>query len=209
MDIINPLINHYLDTLLPHRPKVYQEMEARAARENFPAISPQVGTLLELLARAIGARRIIDLGSGFGYSGLWLARALPPDGQIILTDQNPENRQLAQQYFQRLGLQDKLDFRLGNALEIFRSLFGPFDLVFNDVDKEDYPTIIDLAFDRLRPGGLLITDNTLWSGQVTEANPYEPTQAIQKHNRMLAEHTGFLTVQLSIRDGVSVSWKKG
>lgn len=208
MEIVNSGINQYVDDLLPDRPQVFREMEARAQREGFPIVGPQVGTLLELLARAIGARQVIELGSGFGYSGLWLARGLESGSRIILTDHSEENKRTAERNFAGLGLREMLDFRLGNAVAIFTQEAGPFDLIFNDVDKEEYPAIIDLAYPRLRRGGLLVTDNTLWSGQVVAADPDVTTQRIQEFNRKLAAHQGFLTVQIPIRDGVAVSVKR-
>ena len=207
MEIISPSIENYLAGLIPPRNVVLLDMENRAKREDFPAVGPQVGMLLELLARAIKAERIIELGSGFGYSGLWLAKALPPQGKIILTDENQDNLKSAVKNFERMGLLEKMEYRLGNALEIFAQETGPFDLVFNDVDKEDYPQVIKLAHPRLRKGGLLVTDNTLWSGMVAENEPDETTRFILEHNRILAEHQGFLTVQLPLRDGISVSLK--
>ncbi|HEX7344823.1 MAG TPA: O-methyltransferase [bacterium] len=207
MRITNSTINKYLDELVRPRPEIFLELEARAERENFPAIGPQVGALLELLARAISARRAMDLGSGYGYSGLWLARGMAPDGKIILADSREENKIEAQRNFARMGLAKMLDFRVGDAVEIFTKESGPFDLIFNDVDKEDYPKIMDLAFDRLRTGGLLVTDNTLWDGKVTKRRPDETTKAIIEFNRRLAEHEDFPTVQIPLRDGVAVSVK--
>jgi predicted O-methyltransferase YrrM len=207
MHLVNRVIQRYLETLLPNRPSVIRELEERARRENFPAVGPQEGALLELLARAINARRVIDLGSGYGYSGLWLARGMAPDGKIILTDSREENKIEAQRNFAQAGLERMLDFRVGNALEIFASESGPFDLVFNDVDKEDYPKVINFAYERLRSGGLFITDNTLWDGKVTKRKPDETTRAIIEFNRRLAEYEGFLTVQIPLRDGVAVSVK--
>jgi len=208
MEIIGKRISKYLHSLLPQRPAVFLELEQRATRENFPAIGPQVGALLELLARTINARQVIDLGSGYGYSGLWLARGMAPDGKIILTDNCEENKTEAQRHFTRLGLEKILDFRVGNAVEIFTQEKGPFDLIFNDVDKEDYPKIMELAYERLRSGGLLVTDNTLWDGKVTKRRPDDTTRAIIEFNRRLGEHDGFLTVQIPLRDGVAVSVKK-
>ena len=207
MDITPPEIDLYLQGLLPARHKIFLEMEERALRDDFPAIGPQAGILLELLARSIRAKHIIDLGSGYGYSALWLARALPEDGIVILTEQDEENIKDARRYFEVMGFLSHADFRQGNAVEIFRNESGPFDLVFNDVDKEDYTEVAELAYQRLRHGGLLVTDNTLWYGEVVSSNPDETTRSILDHNRFLAEHTGFLTVQLPVRDGISVSLK--
>ncbi|MBU0517387.1 O-methyltransferase [bacterium] len=207
MLITPPEIEVYLDNLLAKRHPVFLEMEARAAREDFPAIGPQVGSLLELLVRSVGAKQVIDLGSGYGYSALWLAKAVAPQGRVILTEASEVNLCDAKRYFERAGLIASAEFRLGNAVDIFKQETGPFDIIFNDVDKEDYCEVITLAFERLRPGGLLITDNTLWYGEVVKADPDETTEAILRHNRILAEHEGFVTTQLPLRDGVSISLK--
>lgn len=207
MIITSPEIEKYLDSLLQKRHPVFHEMEERAKREDFPAIDAQVGSLLFVLAKAIGAQKVMDLGSGFGYSGLWLASAIAPAGTVILTEALDENICDAKKYFERAGLIENSDFRQGNAVDWLTQESGPFDLIFNDVDKEDYTEVINLAYDRLRVGGLLVTDNTLWYGAVIESNPDETTQAILKHNRTLAYHTGFMTVQIPMRDGVSVSLK--
>lgn len=208
MEIVSPAIEDYLDSLLPPRAAVLREMENRALREDFPAVGPHVGLLLELLARAIGAKLIIDLGSGYGYSGLWLARGLAPGGKIILADYDEENKKAARANFARMGLAKALDFRLGHALDVFKKESGPFDLIFNDVDKEDYPRIIELAYPRLRKGGLLVTDNTLWYGEVVNPDPDQTARNIQEFNRILSTHEGFLTVQLPLRDGIAISLKK-
>jgi predicted O-methyltransferase YrrM len=207
MDVTPPEIESYLDDLLPPRHEVFLEMEERARGDDFPVIGPQMGMLLELLVRCIQAKYVVDLGSGYGYSALWLASALPEDGTVILTEQDEDNIKDARRYFERMGFLARADFRQGNAVEIFRHEPGLFDLIFNDVDKEDYSEIVELAYSRLQPGGLLVTDNTLWYGEVVAPDPDETTRSIQEHNRFLAEHTGFHTVQLPVRDGVSVSLK--
>ncbi len=207
MDIVNPLIDSYLNRLLPERAPVFIEMEKRAHREDFPAVGPQVGVLLELLARAVGAKYILELGSGFGYSGLWLAKALPPDGKIILTDLEEKNRKLAEKNFKRLGMEELLDFRVENAMQVLTEEPGPFDIIYNDVDKEDYVHVLELAHPRLRKGGLFISDNSLWEGKVTEEEPDEVTRHIQEFNRRLAKHQGFLAAQIPLRDGLAVAIK--
>jgi predicted O-methyltransferase YrrM len=205
MYITPPEIEAYLDSLLPERDDVFLEMEERARREDFPAIGPQMGMLLELLARSMRAKYVIDLGSGYGYSALWLAKALPDDGTVVLTEQDEGKLRDARRFFERMGLLSRADFRQGNAVDIFRREIGLYDLVFNDVDKEDYVEVVKLAPHRLRPGGLLVTDNTLWYGEVTLPDPGETASSILEHNRLLMEHPEFFTVQLPVRDGVSVS----
>jgi len=207
IDIIHPAIERYLDELLPDREPWFIDMEKMAEEENFPAVGPQVGMLLEILARSINARRIMELGSGFGYSGLWFARALPSDGYLLLTDFEEKNQRLAEENFKKAGKPGIMEFRVGDALQLLKEEKGPYDIIFNDVDKEFYPQVIEPAYRLLRRGGLFITDNTLWYGRVTQPQPDETTALIQEFNRQLMAHKGFLTTQLPLRDGLSVSIK--
>jgi predicted O-methyltransferase YrrM len=205
IDIIHPAIERYLDELLAEREPWFIKMEKMAEEEDFPAVGPQVGMLLEILARSINARRIMELGSGFGYSGLWFARALPPDGYLLLTDFEEKNQRLAEANFREAGKSGIMEFRVGDALQLLKEEKGPYDIIFNDVDKEFYPQVIEPVYRLLRKGGLFITDNTLWYGRVTQPNPDETTTLIQEFNRHLMGHKGFLTTQLPLRDGISVS----
>lgn len=207
MNIVDPRIQTYMENCLPPRDPIFKDLENKAENDNFPAVGPQVGFLLEIIARSIRARTIMELGSGFGYSGLWFARALQPGGKLILTDFREENQEMAETYFKRAGFQNLMEFRVGHALELLEAEAGPLDIIFNDVDKQDYPRVIPLAHERLRSGGYLITDNTLWYGKVAEPEPDQTTEAILEFNRKLQEHRGFLTVPIPIRDGISLSLK--
>lgn len=207
LNITHPEIEKYLESLLPHREQVFLEMEKYADKEGFPAVGPQVGALLALLVKISGSKKILELGSGFGYSAMWMAKAMPAEGKIILTDESADLMKKATGYFEKSGLTDRIEYILGNSIQVLTELTGPFDLIFNDVDKEDYPAVIDLAYARLRRGGVLITDNTLWYGHVVSAEPDETTNAILKHNHILASHNGFFTTQLPLRDGISISVK--
>jgi caffeoyl-CoA O-methyltransferase len=207
VDIVHPEIEKYLDSLLPAREPWFIEMEKMSEAEDFPAVGPQVGMLLEILARAINAKRIMELGSGFGYSGLWFARALPADGYLLLTDFEEKNQQLAEKYFKTAGKDYMMEFRVGDALELLKGEKGPYDLIFNDIDKEFYPQVIEPVYRLLRKGGLFITDNTLWYGKVTREPPDLTTGFIREFNLRLKSHKGFLTNWLPLRDGLSVSIK--
>lgn len=207
LNIVHPEVEKYLDSILPQRSKILMEMEAKALKEGFPLVGPQVGALLKLLATAIGAKYVFELGSGFGYSGLWIAEGIPAEGRIVLTDSDEKNKAQAEEYFRKAGMSNKMRFHSGSAVELLKSKRGPFDMIFNDVDKEDYPQIIDIAYKRLRPGGILVTDNTLWYGHILENEPDVLSKSIIEHNRILGEHKGFFTVQIPLRDGVSVSLK--
>ncbi len=207
--IINPLIEQYMETLRTVADDNLRAMEQRAVAEDFPIVGPEVGMLLYLLAKIGGARRVSELGSGYGYSAYWFALALPAGGQVIATDLDPNNKQYAEKAFARAGMSDKLRFILGNGLEVIDRLDGPFDIIFNDVDKEDYPVTIDKAAAKLRSGGLFITDNTLWYAKVAEVPPPdETTAAVQRFNRLLAEHPDFEAQILPLRDGLTVAVRK-
>ena len=207
LPIVHEAIEKYLEQVRPASDAVLRDMEALAAENDFPIVGPDVGRLLFALARFGGARRVLELGSGFGYSGYWFAQALPADGEVHCTDTRAENQRRATEYFARAALSEKLHFHLGEALEVARGLDGPFDIIFNDIDKEDYVASIDVASSVLREGGLLITDNALWHGQVAEADPDGATRGVLEFNRRMAAHPEFSTVVLPLRDGVSVAVK--
>jgi predicted O-methyltransferase YrrM len=212
LEVVNPEIEEYLETLLPEREPWFLEMEKIAAEEDFPAVGPQVGLLLEILARSIHAVRVMDLGAGFGYSGLWLARALPADGYLLLSDFDEKKLKLAGKYFKQAGLHKIAEFRAGDALTLLEQEHQPYDLIFNDVDKEFYPQIIEPAYRLLRPGGLFVTDNTLWHGRVARKSQQPDDTAtpfVREFNNRLKMHKGFLTVQVPLRDGISISIKNG
>jgi len=210
IDITGAAVDKYLDSLLPEREPWFLDMEKKAIEEGFPAIGPQVGQLLEVLARAVSAKRIMELGSGFGYSGLWFARALPPDGYILLTDFDPQNKTLAEENFKQAGKSGLMEFRTGDARTLLEEAEGPFDIIFNDIDKEFYPQVIEPVYRLLRPGGLFITDNTLWGGKPA-LERWDPDDAVtpfvKEFNRRLKAHRGFITTQLPLRDGVGVGIK--
>ncbi len=208
-EIVSAAIERYLDALRPTGDPLQAEMEARAAREGFPIVGAQVGALLALLARLIGARRVFELGSGFGYSTLFFARAVGAGGEVVHTDGSAALSADARSYLTRAGVAARVRFAIGSALELFAAEPGPFDLVFCDVDKEEYPRVPELALPRLRPGGLLVFDNALWHGRVTADPPADAaTAAVQALNRQLADHAGFETVILPLRDGVSISRRR-
>ncbi|HOX43168.1 MAG TPA: O-methyltransferase [Myxococcota bacterium] len=207
--IVHPSVEKYLEGIQPARDAVLADMEAEALRRDFPAVGPQVGALLGLLARSAGARRVLELGSGFGYSAVWFARALPDGGEVHLTDSSAELLESARGYLARAGLADRARLHLGEALGVARGLQGPFDLVFNDIDKEHYPEVVAPALRLLRPGGLLVTDNALWHGRVTQpARRDAATRGVRAYNRAVLSHPELSTVILPLRDGVAVSVKR-
>ena len=202
---MNQRIYSYLHQVTPERPPVLREMEAYAAENGFPIVGPLVGRFLYQMAVAIRARKILELGSGYGYSACWFSLATGSRGHITMTDMASGNKRLAFGYFKRAGLQSQFDFRVGNALNVAKRLTGPFDLILNDIDKEDYPKTIPLAARLLRKGGLFITDNLLWSGRVCDRNQGETTKAIVDFTRQLYQDSRFFATVLPIRDGLGVA----
>jgi predicted O-methyltransferase YrrM len=211
IDIVHPGIENYLLHLGERGgdfgDPVLSDMEALARRRDFPAVGPLVGRLLSQLARMIGARRILELGSGFGYSAWWFAQGMEKDGEIFCTDGSSENARQAALFFQRAGLSDRIRFQVGDALDVIGKIPGEFDIIFNDIDKEDYPRAFQAAIPRLRKGGLLICDNVLWFGRVITGATDSATAGVREFNRLTHSTPGIVTSILPIRDGVSVSLK--
>src|SRR6202030_1110120 len=157
--ILNSNVEEYLESLLPKRDAVLTEMERYAKKHDIPIIGPACGRLLYLLAQISGARRIFEMGSAIGYSTIWLARAAGPDAEVYYTDGDAANAKRARGYFQRAGVNERVQVLTGDAIELIDSVPGEFDLIFIDVDKHQYPAALRKALPRLRNEGLLITDN--------------------------------------------------
>jgi predicted O-methyltransferase YrrM len=207
-EITEPAVDQYMLRLLPARDAVLQEMEAQALKRDIPIVGPAVGRVLYQYARLINANKVFELGSAIGYSTLWWARAVGEGGEVFYTDGDPKKADEARGYFQQAGVADRIHVGVGDALEQFAAQTQEFDIIFNDVDKEYYPRVLDLVPSRLRRGGLFITDNALWSGLVTEKNPKEETtRAIQEFNQRLYAMKDFFTTILPLRDGLAVAVK--
>jgi len=207
--IVTEAVEAYLDQMTPARTGVLAEMEAYGRERGFPFIGPHVGRVLRLLAQSVGAKRVFECGSGFGYSAVWFSEAVGADGEVFLTDGDPENMKLARDYLGRAGYAERCRFLVGDAVTHLRATDGPFDIVLVDIDKEGYPGSFEHTVEKLRPGGLLITDNVLWSGRVADEAEHESTtEAIREYNRMLYSHPGLDTVILPLRDGVAVARKR-
>jgi caffeoyl-CoA O-methyltransferase len=202
-------VEDYLYSMLPPRDEVLTEMEAEAAKREIPIVGPAVGRILHQLALMIGAKTVFEMGSAIGYSTIWWARAVGEGGLVIYTDGDPKNAEQARRYFDRAGVAGRIIVKTGDALELLSEQKQQFDVIFNDVDKEDYPRVFRLALPRLRKGGLFVTDNVLWSGRVAQKNPPEAsTKAILEFNRLLYNSPDLFTTILPIRDGVAVAVKK-
>lgn len=206
MDLVDPAIERYLHELANPRDSVLREMEVVAAERGFPIIGPTVGRLLHVLAKATRARRVLELGSGFGYSAYWFARAVGPEGLVVLTEHDEGLCTDAAEFLGRGGLSERTRIETGDALELADRIGGEFDIVFNDIDKADYPRVLDKAASALRPGGLLICDNMLWFGTVLDDQTDDPsTRGVVELTRALHSSEEFETVLLPMRDGVTVS----
>jgi caffeoyl-CoA O-methyltransferase len=207
--IIEKKTEKYLYSLLPRRDAVLREMERYAAKHDVPIVGPACGRMLHQLARMIGGRRVFEMGSAIGYSTLWLARAVGPEGKVFYTDGDPANARRAADYLRRAGVLDRVRILQGDALQSLQSTEGEFDLIFNDVSKTQYPEVFRLAIPRLRSGGLFITDNVLWSGRVAKpaGKRDAETLAIQRFNRLIYRSPELFTTIIPLRDGFAVCLK--
>jgi len=207
--ITAPAVEDYLYSVLPPRDAVLSEMEDQAAKRNIPIVGPAVGRVLYQLAIMINAKNIFELGSAIGYSTIWWARAVADGGRVTYTDGDRKKADEARGYFDRAGVSGKINIKVGDALEFLSEEKTEYDVIFNDIDKEDYPRVIKLALPRLRNGGLFVTDNVLWSGKVAQKELAEAsTKAIVEFNQMLYRSKDLFTTILPIRDGVAVAVKK-
>ncbi len=205
-------VERYLTALaeVEHDDPLLLEMEARAEKEGFPIVGRATGRYLEFAARAAGARRVMELGSGYGYSAYWFARAVGPGGEVVCTDGNPKNAEMAEDYLSRAGLWDRVRYRVGDALTGFAAETGDFDVVYCDVDKDGYPDCWRAGRERIRVGGLYLCDNVIWSGRVArEDERSRSTVAIREHNRMVAEDHRYVGSIVPIRDGVMAALRIG
>jgi predicted O-methyltransferase YrrM len=202
-------VEDYLYSLLPPRDEVLAEMEAAAAKRDIPIVGPAVARVLHQLALILGAKNIFEMGSAIGYSTIWWARAVGETGRVIYTDGSRKNANEARGYFERGGVAGRINIKVGDALELLSEQKQEFDIIFCDVDKEDYPRAFRVALPRVRKGGLFIADNALWSGKVTQKIPSEAsTKGIIEFNHLIYSSPEFFTTILPIRDGLAVAVKR-
>jgi predicted O-methyltransferase YrrM len=206
MDIVNPQVEDYMRSRLGRYDEpVLLEMEAEGRERGFPIIGRLCGVALELHARSIGAHRVFELGSGFGYSAYWFCRAVGPDGQVHGTDGDPANEATALDFLTRAGFGDRVRWHVGDALASFAGVDGDFDVVFCDIDKPGYPDAWRAARERIRVGGLYLCDNTLGTGQGTIVEDGAWTEPIREHNRLVADDERFVSFIDPTREGVLVA----
>jgi len=203
-------INDYLNTLVPERPAEMQAMEAYAERVNFPIIGPVCGYLCYQVARMIKARTVFEMGSGYGYSTAWFARAVVENGggKVHHVVWDAELSKRARRHLEKLGYSNLMEYHVAEAVETLQQMPGQFDLIFNDIEKECYPESLPLIREKLRPGGVLIVDNLLWHGQVLDRNDDEPsTQGVRELTRLLTSDPDWVSTLIPVRDGMLVAFR--
>jgi predicted O-methyltransferase YrrM len=210
MDLIAPEVSALLDRLVPPRPDVMLQMEQRARDAGFPIIGPAAGHFCYLIARLIRARRVFELGSGYGYSTAWFAMAVEENGGGVVhhTVWDEALSRDARRYIDALGYSEIVEFATGESVELLRKTEGSFDLIFNDIDKSGYPASLEAIETKLRPGGVLIVDNALWSGRVFDEDDRSAnTEGVRELTRRLTSGTKWKATIVPIRDGLLFACK--
>jgi predicted O-methyltransferase YrrM len=209
--IVPDAIERYLAGLNRARNAVLDDIARANEERHLPLVDAETGSLLRVLALAVGARRILEIGTAVGYSGIWLAGALPKDGMLITMEMDAERAREARANFERAGVADRASVVVGDAQRMLAKVSGPFDLIFQDGDKRLYTPMLDRLVALLRPGGVLVTDNVLWDGEVVPGFVPVPqrdradTEAIVEYNDTVAAHPQLVTTIVPLRDGVSIS----
>ena len=202
MAIFEESVRKYLYKLGQVDHPILKEMQAYGEAKKFPIVNCEVGRVLYQLTSLSKAKKVFELGSGFGYSTMWFALALPPNGIVHHTDGDPENTKLAHHYFKKAGLLKKVRFHSGDAIASLNKTPGNFDVYYCDIDKDGYPDAYRAVAKRAKPGNLVLTDNLLWSGKVTQGHPDKTTGAILEYTRLFWNDRRFASSMLPIRDGV-------
>lgn len=203
-------VQEYLATLVPPREPELQKMEEYAEKNDFPIIGPVCGYYCYQLARMINAKSIFELGSGYGYSTAWFAKAVKENGGGLVhhTVWDEDLSKRAVGHLSALGSGDLVQFHVAEAVETLRQTQGPFDIIFNDIDKEGYPDSLPVIKEKLRHGGILIIDNMLWSGRVYDSNNHEKsTEAIRRFTSDITTDLDWIVSLFPARDGMIVAYK--
>lgn len=210
-DTHQPALAAYIERLIPPRPPVLQEMEDHARRTRFPIVGPAVGQLFYLLTRLRGARRVFELGSGFGYSTAWLAMAVRDNGggEVFHVVWDGDLSRAAREYLGRLGLAEMVRFRVGEAVEELRRTPGEFDVIFSDIEKDGYPASLEVIKQHLAPGGLMLVDNMFWRGRVLDPGIADPeTSGVRQFTQAVFADPDFVSTIVPLRDGVLVARRR-
>ena len=212
--IVPDAIERYLAGLNRGSDPVLDEIARGNATRGLPLVDAEVGALLRVLATSVNATRILEIGTAIGYSGIWIAGALPPGGMLLTMEVDAERARMAREHFAQAGLTDRVNVIVGDAQRMLSKVAGPFDLIFQDGDKGQYGPMLDRLVALLRPNGLLVTDNVLWDGEVAPGFTAHPTRdpadtrAIAEYNERVAAHPQLVTTIVPLRDGVSISVKR-
>jgi caffeoyl-CoA O-methyltransferase len=204
-------LRDYLHALVPERPPELQAMEAYALETDFPIIGPAAGQLCYLISRILAARQVFELGSGYGYSTAWFARAVHENGggtvHHVVWDEDLSNQ--ARRHLSALGYDDVVRYHVGEAVATLQQTAGPFDVIFNDIDKHAYPASLPVIAQKLRRGGVLIIDNMLWSGRIFDASDTSrATQGVREFTRLITADPAWIVSLVPIRDGLIVAYRK-
>lgn len=211
MAVISERVAAYIDELVPPRAPELVKMEAFARQHDFPIIGPACGHLCYQIARTIGARRVFELGSGYGYSTAFFARAVQENGggevHHVVWDERLSNK--ARAHLHALGFDGTVVYHVREAIEALTAADGSFDLIFNDIDKDAYPRSLPVIEARLRPGGVLIIDNMLWSERIFDpADRSAMTEGVREFTRQIVQSGNWIVSLVPIRDGMIVATRK-
>ena len=212
--IVPDAVEQYLAALNGQSDPILLDIARTGERDGLPLVDAEVGVLLRVLVLATRATRVLEIGTAIGYSGVWMAGALPEDGMLITMEFDEARARQARNNFTRAGLDSRVNVIVGDAQRMLHKVAGPFDLIFQDGDKKLYGPMLETLIGLLRPGGLLVTDNVLWSGDVVPGfttqrhpNPADAA-AIVKYNEQIHNHPSLLTSLVPLRDGVAISVKR-
>ncbi len=206
-----PEVQEFLISLVPPRVAEMQTMEKYAASTDFPIIGPAAGYVCYQIARIIGAKSVFELGSGYGYSTAWFAKAVKENGggtvhHVVWDEKLSE---MAKGHLSRLGYGDLVQYHVAEAVETLRQMPGPFDLIFNDIDKQGYPDSLPVIKEKLRPGGVLIIDNILYSGRIFDKKDQSATTAgVREFTRLITADPDWIVTLAPVRDGLIIAYKK-
>jgi predicted O-methyltransferase YrrM len=204
-------LQKYLITLVPPREEEMQTMEKYAEKYDFPILGPVSGYYCYQLATMMKARYVFEMGSGYGYSTAWFAKAVKENGGGVVhhTVWDEKLSKMAVSHLSRLGYDDLIQYHVAEAVETLRQTDGPFDIIFNDIDKEAYPSSLPVIKEKLRPGGLLIIDNMIWHGQILDEDDHEKsTEAIRRFTQDITTDPDWIVSLTPLRDGLIVAYKK-
>jgi caffeoyl-CoA O-methyltransferase len=210
-ELLSADLKGYLDGLVPRRPEEVLAMEEYARQHGFPIIGPAAGYYCYLMARLVGANKVFELGSGYGYSTAWFCKAVRENGggEVHHVVWDKKLSDMAKTHLSNLGYDDIVKYTVGEAVAALKRTGGEYDLIFNDIDKHDYPASLPVISDHLRKGGLMIVDNLLWSGKIFDPSDRSPaTEGVRQFTQLVTNDPSWIASIVPIRDGVLVAMKK-